>query len=122
MADVSKKVKVVELFQTCNACPAQWEGKTADGDYIYVRYRWGFLGIGLGKTFAEAVRGGVDVWAKQHGDSLDGYLPYEEMVDLTKGVVDWPKPDEVQHRVGGGYYQDSIEEKQGEKTSVPSEG
>lgn len=39
---------VVELRQTCLACPEQWEGHLEDGQVVYVRYRHGHLTAGFG--------------------------------------------------------------------------
>lgn len=102
MADTAKKVKVLELYHTCSACPSQWEGKTADGQYIYVRYRWGQLTIGAAKTFPAAVWE-HNVFDKDIGDGLDGYMPYEEMIEHTKGKVDWLPAEEVRSDIGGVY-------------------
>ena len=48
-------IVVTEIVQTCGACPSQWEGKTADGRHVYVRYRYGFLQVGIGATLDETV-------------------------------------------------------------------
>jgi hypothetical protein len=37
------KLKVATLEKTCEACPSQWEGVGANGEDIYIRYRWGTL-------------------------------------------------------------------------------
>jgi hypothetical protein len=36
---------VSTLRKTCNACPAQWEGKTDAHEDVYIRYRWGNLRV-----------------------------------------------------------------------------
>jgi hypothetical protein len=33
--------KLVRVVQTCCACPSQWDAWTADGQYLYLRYRHG---------------------------------------------------------------------------------
>ncbi|MER7766992.1 hypothetical protein [Kitasatospora sp. NPDC096140] len=33
--------KLVRVVQTCSACPSQWDAWTADGQYLYLRYRHG---------------------------------------------------------------------------------
>lgn len=38
---------LIELRETCGACPTQWEGKTACGKHFYLRYRHGRLQIEL---------------------------------------------------------------------------
>ena len=120
MANQSEKVKIKELFHTCPACPSQWEGKTVDGGYIYVRYRWGRLTIGVAKSFPAAVWE-TNIVNTQIGDSLDGMLPYEELIELTKDEVEWPSADKVPESVGG-VYKNQFEETEGEETSVQGEG
>jgi len=113
-------VKVVELYRTCQACPSQWEGKTSDDNYIYVRYRWGHLTIGVAKSFPAAIWGN-NIVDTQIGDGLDGVLPYEELIELTKDEVEWLPLDKVQDSIGG-VYKDEFEKEQGEETSVQGEG
>lgn len=38
----NKKIKVIELVQTCRSCPSQWDGTTEDGGSVYIRFRHGF--------------------------------------------------------------------------------
>ncbi|MEV6201523.1 hypothetical protein AB0M64_16340 [Streptomyces sp. NPDC051771] len=33
--------KLTRVVQTCSACPSQWDAWTADGQYLYLRYRHG---------------------------------------------------------------------------------
>lgn len=68
---------VTRLIQTCEACPSQWEGRTATGDHVYIRYRWGTLQVGLADDREAAVRERIDVGF--FGDALDGYLDEDEM-------------------------------------------
>lgn len=65
------------LRQTCYACPSQWEALTEDGQFVYIRYRWGQLTLGVGDTLTEAV-GNVS-FSKQVGDSLDGAMSIWEV-------------------------------------------
>ncbi len=32
---------LAKVVQTCAACPSQWDAWTADGQYFYLRYRFG---------------------------------------------------------------------------------
>ncbi|MFE5958899.1 hypothetical protein [Streptomyces rubiginosohelvolus] len=34
-------IVIHRAVQTCWACPAQWDAWTPEGDYLYLRYRWG---------------------------------------------------------------------------------
>jgi len=83
-------MKVIEIRQTCGACPSQWEGKLSDGRYVYVRYRYGYLSISVGgPTVADAVRG-EEVFGQDIGDGLDGFMSYEELKQHTQGKIEWP--------------------------------
>lgn len=76
------KPLVVELKQTCSACPSQWEGSTDDGRCVYIRYRWGTLEVGIGETKGDAIDSRVDVCG--HGGSLDGTMSTETMMSLAR--------------------------------------
>lgn len=64
---------------TCIACPSQWEGQLEDGEYVYIRYRYGSLSFGSGDTFEEAVHNSE--YVKSIGDGMDGVLSTEDMLN-----------------------------------------
>lgn len=69
---------VVDLRQTCYACPSQWEGRLADGREVYVRYRHGVLRMDIdGRT----------AYRLEHGDGLDGFMTTEEMMRHLSGSL-----------------------------------
>ena len=88
MADSVIAVKA--LIRTCSSCPSQWEGETRDGRYLYVRYRWGTLSIGIGTSKAESIDCSGNLFEKQLGDYLDGSLELEQLREATQGLIDWP--------------------------------
>lgn len=53
-------INLVELKQTCSSCPAQWEGRSDDGLYLYFRYRFSRLTFGYGNTMDEAVENSMN--------------------------------------------------------------
>ena len=65
-------MRIVQLEKTCGACPSQWEGKLDNGEYLYVRYRWGSLQVGIGTSIGDAVSNSTHL--VQLGDGLDGSL------------------------------------------------
>jgi hypothetical protein len=73
---------LVELEQTCNACPAQWEGRTHDGKHVYIRYRWGWLCVGVGVDKDDAVDKAFDApyYAASLGNHLDGFISEADML------------------------------------------
>ena len=77
--------KLKELKQTCFACPSQWEGRTTDGRFVYVRFRHGRLSVGIANTFFEAIR--QEDYVDMHGDHLDGFITTEEMLDRTGMIL-----------------------------------
>ncbi len=81
-------IRVVSLQRTCQACPSQWEGRTDDGRWVYVRYRWGHLQVGIGPTLEDAVDN--DSISLDLGDELDGVLSYDELRAATVECVEWP--------------------------------
>jgi hypothetical protein len=81
------KPKIVQLIQTCSACPSQWEGKTADGQQVYIRYRWGHLSIGVDPE--DAVLNPNWSHRVAYGDALDGYMSDRELVVTLGNTVKW---------------------------------
>jgi len=86
------KLRAKTLKQTCNACPAQWEGKIDDGRMFYIRYRWGHLSLNVSEKATDNVMDAVNnsmFFAEEIGDGFDGYLDEPEMKKLTSKVIDW---------------------------------
>jgi hypothetical protein len=76
---------ITEIIQTCGACPAQWEGKTADGRYVYIRYRHGVGRIGFGATLDDAVDDDTFNWEGKE----DGWCSlYDVQTELISSGVD----------------------------------
>jgi len=85
-------LRVVEIKKTCDALPAQWEGTDAEGRPVYVRFRWGFLWVGVGekgKDIDSAVCG-QEVFGKQIGKNLGGVMSYDELKAATKEIIQFP--------------------------------
>lgn len=90
----SRMIEIRSIVKTCSACPAQWEGQTADGRAVYVRYRWGHLAISVssvGGSVAQAV-GALPILEKDIGDGLLGMLSYQELQDAAPEVA-WPSSE-----------------------------
>jgi len=85
-------IEVKSVAQTCSACPAQWEGETSDARPIYVRYRWGYLSVSIGEPGQDifgAVEG-PEVFGKEVGGGLQGFMTYAELRRITTGMISWP--------------------------------
>lgn len=79
-------IRIKNLVQTCSACPSQWEAETLNGQAVYIRYRYGYLTMGIGKTIGEAVRHNAVGMAA--GDGLDGVIGETEMLRLLSLAVE----------------------------------
>lgn len=77
--------RVTELTQTCESCPAQWQGRTDDGKFVYIRYRWGKLECGVADTLHDAVLGRTHIASL--GDEYDGYIDEAQMTAALSGVL-----------------------------------
>ena len=76
-------MKVKELKLTLDCCPTQYEGFTTDGNWIYVRYRWGVMTIDIWEK--ENFKGKlIKRFSKEIGPTLDGELPD---LEETKSVI-----------------------------------
>jgi len=71
--------RIKQLMKTCDMCPAQWEGETVDGQYVYIRYRWGYLSCSINSR---------EIYGKQLGDSLDGAMSTLAMLNLLSGQIE----------------------------------
>lgn len=69
----SSVYRVVELVNTCHACPSQWDGKLDDNRVLYVRFRYGWFSADLD---------GHTVFESALGDGLDGHISEQDMKDL----------------------------------------
>ena len=60
------------VVQTCWACPSQWDAWTIDGQYLYLRYRWG-VGTVDDENHTELIRFAT-------GDELGGCMDIDEFL------------------------------------------
>lgn len=75
---------LVRLVLTCPACPSQWDGFDAAGNYYYIRYRGGWLAVEKAATRAEWWHGrSATIFTLDHRDGLDGAMDHPEMLQLT---------------------------------------
>ncbi len=85
---------VAWLAQTSTASPSQWEGKTATGLEVYVRYRHHGLYIRIGAIQIGANLGPELTLRMEHVQTSDKYgdaMTLEELKELTSGLIAWPK-------------------------------
>ncbi|WP_030303478.1 hypothetical protein [Streptomyces katrae] len=72
---------LVKVVETCTACPSQWDAWAADGQYLYMRYRFG---IG---TVERQPSPDVDTWSTEGSviasfgeSSLDGCIDLDDFL------------------------------------------
>ncbi len=80
-------ITVVSCEQTTSACPTQWEGKTADGQYVYARYRGGRVAVYVGVDYPSHAH---RVFELSFGHPLAGCLNGATLAALTKDTLTWP--------------------------------
>lgn len=87
---------VIATFeQTTNACPSQWQCETADGRYVYVRYRWGRLSAETASSEEAWLEESVTLFRGQVGEDMDGCMTTAEMQAHLVGVLDFSQAVET---------------------------
>lgn len=74
-------MKLRNLKMITSACPTQWEAKNEEGEYVYIRYRFGILSASVGEDHKRAFSDVV-------GDGLDGTMSTEDMLKHTQYVTE----------------------------------
>jgi len=96
---------IVRAVRTCTACPSQWNAWTADGQYLYLRYR---SGIGTADAYNNP---DADTWTRipdgniarfDTEDRHDSEIDLDEFCDLANldladnaDITDGPAPVHV---------------------------
>lgn len=85
------KYKIKTLTKTCDSCPAQWEGKTYDDKFVYVRYRFGNLQLSVADSEKDAVMGAncSDTVCFDVGDEMDGSMELTELIHYSQAIFDF---------------------------------
>ena len=81
-------IKIVELKQTCVACPSQWDAWDDEDNYYYIRYRWGHLTITIHEVCGELI------FEKYLGGAFDGYLELDKLKEITKDIFQFDLEEE----------------------------
>ena len=81
-------MRVIDLRQTCGGYPSQWEFRTFENRLVYVRYRWGYLGIYLSGPDGdlESAVNGTEIYGKQYGGDLNGCLTWREIAPIVAAL------------------------------------
>lgn len=76
----------MKITETCSGYPSQWDVEFDDGTYGYVRYRWGVLSWGIGKSRDEAIDNSFRNYKEGVGDG-NGILKKDEMISILKNIL-----------------------------------
>lgn len=76
------KLTLTSFNKTCEACPAQWEGRTTKDEPIYIRYRWGYLSVRMGEAGDEDAVSSKEILGKQLEDGLAGSLNENALINI----------------------------------------
>ena len=77
--------RVQSWERTYHIFPSQWELKLYDGRFVYVRYRHGSLGFGVGSSPDDAVQNYALLSISIHGEGR-AYLADSEMIDALRKI------------------------------------
>jgi hypothetical protein len=90
-------IRVISLHYECHLCPMVLAGKTDTGATIYARYRWGHLTVRIDPREAPPFGGAAGAWifAAQIGDDLEGWITYDRLREVTKGLIEWPETEPI---------------------------
>lgn len=87
-------IVVTTVTQTCCASPNIYSGTTKEGETIYARYRWGHLSVRiLPAGIDDRAEGatGKSIFEVDHGETLDGFIYFDELRSLTEEIIQWPE-------------------------------
>ena len=73
-------LNVKDFVDLGTVCPSQWEGRTEDDKYVFIRYRYGWVSVWVDNSMVHGV---------EHGDARDGVMDEVTLRTVLNGVVDW---------------------------------
>lgn len=78
-------ITIVRAVRTCRACPAQWDAWDADGQYYYLRFRFGHGTVEAAASPEDYMTGTESrvVAEFEHGDGLLGEIELTEFAELA---------------------------------------
>ena len=76
-------IKITRIVKTCMACPAQWNAWDDNGDYYYIRYRFGKLTVHKGLNLNELI------FSKVIGGEYDGEINLGRVANHVKNIIEF---------------------------------
>lgn len=68
------QIKTDSIEMTCSACPSQWDAKTTQGEYVYIRVRHGYFRLDVeGQTVFDG-----------YPHDIDGVMSTSEMIEYVQ--------------------------------------
>lgn len=79
-------ILLAKVVQTCWACPSQWDAWTPDGQYLYLRYRFGVGTVDAyansdNDTWTTAPKGRIATF--ESDDPYDGVISLDDFMAAT---------------------------------------
>lgn len=92
-------IKVTKCVQTCDSCPAQFEGATDDGRFVFAHYRYEYFSCDVGATVDAAVEAtlGRPMFGEEHEEFN---MSYDDLKRWTAGKIEWPEEFTQSWRLG----------------------
>lgn len=104
-------IKIKSIEYAGGACPYQLEGTTEDGQWIYIRYRDGWLRYVVRQSPSHWVRPN-EPWydySEKVGEDLDGWADHDKIYPHLKDKIQFPEgfiiesyPPETEKRIRDG--------------------
>jgi hypothetical protein len=136
MKEKKKMITLVKAVQTAIACPSQWDAWDGDGNYYYLRYRYGYGEMcqyqsenWVDAPWRDDIDKSVPGWGRlanveyirtvaefEHGDPLDGSISLEEFTRLA-GVTLSPQ---IVTEGFGTHVENKLKEEFGEGFRLPA--
>lgn len=89
--EMLEHIHFAELTMTCISCPSQWDAWDADGNYYYIRYRFGRLRVDRAPTLDDWWKrtepfNQWEIFRETVGSQFHGSMTTEEMLSFLTGV------------------------------------
>ena len=84
-------MKIKNIVQISDVCPAQWEARTMDDRPVYIRYRFGELSVGVGEPGASiesAASFRKEIFRKKIGGNYSGVISWNEVAPYITDCIE----------------------------------
>jgi hypothetical protein len=85
------EIVLTRIIQTCRACPSQWDAWDADGQYYYLRYRFGHGTIDTARA-PNDLHDAETIAQFNYGGAYDGDIGIAEFLAQTQVRMELATP------------------------------